>query len=226
MARPRLLDLFCSAGGASRGYQLAGFDVTGVDIEPQPRYAGDRFIRDNAMDVLLDRAFLDQFQVVTGSPPCQGYSQMSDCRPGLAGAYAQLVDSTRTLLQAWGGTWVIENVAGSGLATQPDVFGANGLLLCGAMFGAEMYRHRLFESSHPLTAPPHPRHLVPTSPAGHWTPGTYVSVAGNCAPIAMARKAMGIDWMTRDELAEAIPPAYTRHIGEQMLAHLAVGASA
>jgi DNA (cytosine-5)-methyltransferase 1 len=92
------------------------------------------------------------------------------------------------------------------------------------MFGLELYRHRLFESNIPLHAPDHPAHLTPASKAGHWTPGTVMSVAGHCAPIAKAREVMGIDWMNRAELGEAIPPAYSHFIGTQLLTAIQVAA--
>lgn len=222
--RPRIVDFFGGAGGAGRGYQQAGFHVTGVDINPQPRYAGDEFIQADALELMADLDFMNQFVAAHGSPPCQKYSAMSECRPGLAESYPDLVAVTRDLLAAWGRPWVIENVPGSGLAEDVDLFGTNGLLLCGAMFGAALYRHRLFESSIPIEAPDHPRHLIPASAAGHWVPGSVISVAGNCSPIALAREVMGIDWMTRSELAESIPPTFTKYIGKHLLASLAVAA--
>lgn len=212
MNRPLLLDLFCGAGGASAGYFRAGFDVVGGDLAAQPNYR-HQFHRADAVTFPLGG-----FDAVHASPPCQAYSDMSNCRPGLAGDYPMLIDVIRERLQAWGGPWVIENVAGSGLASQDDLFGTRGVLLCGSMFGLPLYRHRLFETSFPAGAPNHPRHLIPASKAGHWEPGTIISVAGNCAPIKKAREAMGIGWMTRAELAESIPPAYAEHIGLQMLA--------
>lgn len=215
MSRPRLLDLYCCAGGAAKGYQRAGFYVVGVDIEPQPRYCGDEFIQADALEALADREFVSSFDAGHGSPPCQDHSALN---PWLKdNGTGHLLAATRRLLSQSGLPWVIENVDGSGLAAQEDLFGANGLLLCGSMFGLPLYRHRLFESSLPLAAPHHPRHLVPASKAGHWVPGTIISVAGNCAPIAMAREAMGIGWMNRDELAESIPPAFTEFIGAQLL---------
>ena len=212
MSRPRLLDLFCGAGGTTAGYYRAGFDVTGVDIAKQPNY----MFRAHKADAVTFP--LDGFDAVHASPPCQSYSGMTNCRPGVSGEYPQLIDVMRDRLAAWGGPWVIENVAGSGLASQDDLLGTHGLLLCGAMFGLPLYRHRLFEASFPMCAPNHPRHDVPASKAGHWKPGTIISVAGNCAPIALARQAMGIGWMTRDELAESIPPAYTEYIGASLVA--------
>lgn len=209
--RPRLLDLFCGAGGAAMGYHRAGFDVVGVDIEPQPHYPFE-FHQANAL------AFpLDGFDAVHASPPCQRYSAMSSCRPGLSGSYPNLVEPVRVLLMTADVPWVIENVVGADLR--------DPVLLCGQMFDLPLYRHRLFEASWPLALALHPPHGQLGSAAGHWKPGRIVSVSGNCAPIALARQAMGVDWMTRAELAEAIPPAYTQWIGEQLLAHLKVEAA-
>jgi DNA (cytosine-5)-methyltransferase 1 len=218
--RPEGLDVCCGAGGASVGYDRAGYTMTGVDLAPMPRYPF-RFIRADALDVLADRAFLDRYDLVHVSPPCQSKSRMSNCRPGLAATYADLIATVRNLLRAWGGTWVIENVDGAGLAAQDDLLGTHGVMLCGTMFGLPLYRHRFFETSAPVAAPHHPRHLIPASKAGHWKPGTIISVEGHCSPIALARKAMGgVNWMTRDELAESIPPAYAEHIGRALLEHL------
>lgn len=221
MSRPLLLDLYCGAGGAARGYHDAGFDVIGVDINPQPRYPYE-FILDDALRIAP--LLLRDVHAIHASPPCQGYSQMSNCRPGLANSYERLVDATRDLLTDSGLPWVIENVEYAGLPHQSDLYGSHGLMLCGAMFGLRTYRHRYFGTSSPMHAPNHPRHLTPTSRAGHWEPGTFISVAGGGGNTALKREAMGIDWMNRDELSEAIPPAYTRFIGEQLLAHLEIAA--
>jgi DNA (cytosine-5)-methyltransferase 1 len=209
----RTLDLFCSAGGAGAGYAALGHDVTGVDIAPQPRYPFT-FHQGDALEYLTEHGH--EYDLIHASPPCQSYSGMSNCRPGLADEYPQMIDATRALLVESGRPWVMENVIGSGLAQQDDLFGASGLLLCGAMFGRALYRHRLFETSHPVAAPHHPVHLVPASKAGHWKPGTVISIAGNCGPMWLAREVMGIDWMTRPELAESIPPYFTQYIAEQM----------
>lgn len=214
--RPRLLETYCCAGGAGKGYADAGFEVVGVDNRPQPHYPF-KFIQADALEVLADHDFLSQFAAVHASPPCQRDSRMTNCRPGLAGEYPQLIGPTRDLLTAWGGPWIIENVDGADVARQDNLLGANGLLLCGFMFGLRLYRHRLFEANVPLAMPHHPRHSIPASKAGHWEPGTIISVSGNCAPITEARAAMGIDWMPRDYLREAIPPAYTKYIGRLLL---------
>jgi DNA (cytosine-5)-methyltransferase 1 len=217
----RALDAYCGAGGISRGLQQAGFHVTGVDLHAQPNYIGDTFIKADALDVLADPFFLDGFDLVCASPPCQRKSRMSNCRPGLAETYPDLIAPTRDLLVEWGGPWVIENVDGAGLPGQDDLLGANGLMLCGFMFKLRLYRHRFFQSSFPIPAPHHPRHDIPASKAGHWKPGTIISVEGHCSPIEEARAAMGgVDWMTRDELAESIPPPFAKYLGEAAKAHL------
>lgn len=208
MTRPRLLDLFCGAGGAAMGYHRAGFDVVGVDVAPQPRYPF-RFIQADALDYATENAW--HFDAIHASPPCQRFSAMSSCRPGLADNYSDYIAATRDLLDEAHMPYVIENVPGAPLRTD--------LTLCGFMFGLELYRHRIFEISGGdlFVAPVHPAHTMPASKAGHWTPGTVMSVSGHIAPIAKAREVMGIDWMSRDELAEAIPPAYTEHIGAELL---------
>jgi DNA (cytosine-5)-methyltransferase 1 len=196
------------------GYHRAFPDaeIVGVDINPQPRYPFT-FVQTDAVWLADGLAYYgSDFDFIHASPPCQRYSAMSNCRPGLADAYPDLVDATRQLLQATGVPYVIENVPGSPLVDPVE--------LCGQMFGLELYRHRLFECSFPVATPPHPEHVIPASKAGHWRPGTIMSVAGHVSPIAKAREVMGIDWMNRAELGEAIPPAYTEHIGRSLARHL------
>ena len=217
-SRPKLLDLFCCAGGAGMGYHRAGFEVVGVDIDPQPRYPFE-FHQGDALHYLAEH--WQEFDAVHASPPCQPFSAMSACRPGLAEEYPDLVAATRNLLDLTGLPYVIENVPRSPL--RPD------LVLCGQMFGLELYRHRIFETNAPevlMAQPEHPRHVVPASRAGHWKPGTIMSVSGHVSPIAVAKQAMGIEWMTRDELAESIPPAYTEWIGARLLEHIRAEAAA
>ena len=207
----RILDLFCGAGGASMGYHRAFPDahITGIDLHPQPRYPF-HFTQADALDALEDADFIAGFDFVHASPPCQHYSTMSNCRPGLADKYPDLIAATRDRLITNGAPYVIENVPGSPLRDPVE--------LCGHMFGLRFYRHRLFECSFPVPLTMHPPHVTPASKAGHWRPGTIMSVAGHVSPMAEARAAMGIDWMTRDELAESIPPAYTHYIGAQFAA--------
>lgn len=211
--KPKLLDLFCKAGGATRGYQLAGFHVTGVDIRPQPRYAGDRFIQADALAYLADH--WQEYDAVHASPPCQGYSVCAGMpwvkeRPMLIGA-------VRDLLRATGKPYAIENVPGAAKYMQAPVS------LCGLSFGLKVFRHRLFECSFLLLAPSHLSHRGYR--IGH---DGFCCVAGggdsgngrvpaDHRTVAAWRRAMGIDWMTQGELAEAVPPAYTNFVGGYLL---------
>jgi DNA (cytosine-5)-methyltransferase 1 len=198
---------------------MAGFHVTGVDLHPQPRYAGDVFVRADALEVLADRPFLAGFHAIHASPPCQHASPLRALSPGKA--YPALIEPTRALLEAWGGPWVMENVMSAAL--RPDV------VLCGGMFGLRTYRHRKFETNlRRLTAPPHPRHVIRTATKRRrerWDAGWHVSITGDVG-VYVGPEAMGIDWMTGQELCEAIPPAYTRHLGGQLRAALAAPAGA
>lgn len=215
--RPRLLDLFCCAGGAGVGYQRAGFDVVGVDVDPQPRYPLT-FIQADALT--LDPDFVASFDVIHASPPCQSYSDLAK-RNRNADAWPRLIEPVREMLQATGRPYVIENVEGAPLI--------DPVVLCGTMFPSlRVIRHRLFESNVALTVPEHRRHpLVFTHDKRKNHYGkldqnkSYVQVTGggNCS-IANARDALGIDWMTKNELNESIPPAYTHHIGTQLVAAL------
>lgn len=203
--RPLLLDLFCGAGGAARGYFLAGFDVIGIDNRPMPRYPY-RFTQGDAICFLRDHG--KKYDAIHASPPCQDYSVLK--HPGNSGKHQRLIESVRQALVDCGVPYVIENVMGAKRELR------NPIMLCGMMFGLELYRHRLFECSDKIKSPQHLPHETPCSKAGHWKPGTFVSVCGNCSPIARSREAMGIDWMNRDELAQSIPPAYTLHVGLQL----------
>jgi DNA (cytosine-5)-methyltransferase 1 len=206
----RLLDLFCCAGGASKGFADAGFEVVGVDIDRQPRYPF-QFIRADARVVSLEG-----FDVIAASPPCQAYS---DLQKQSKRGYTDLIGPIRERLIAAGVPYVIENVEGAPLR-RPRV------MLCGTMFpGLRVIRHRLFESNVLLAAPRHPRHpLVFTHDkrkAHHSRldqDRSYVQVTGGGnATLANKRDAMGIDWMNAQEINEAIPPAYTEFIGRQLL---------
>jgi DNA (cytosine-5)-methyltransferase 1 len=211
----RLLDLFCGAGGAAMGYHRAGFEVVGVDINPQPRYPF-KFYQGDALTVDVRG-----FDVIHASPPCQRYSDLAH-RNGNGDDWPDLVDATRQWLPV-NVPYVIENVEGAPLR--------GPVTLCGTMFpGLRVLRHRLFESNMPLTVPPHGRHpLVFTHDKrkAHYgqldqdTSFVQVTGGGNCS-VANARDAMGIDWMTKNELNEAIPPAYTEWIGQQLMAHIEI----
>jgi DNA (cytosine-5)-methyltransferase 1 len=204
--RPKVLDLFCGAGGASMGLWRAGFDVTGIDIVSMPNYPFE-FHRADALEYVAEHGH--KFDAFWAGPPCQRYSKMSNCRPGLAATYPDLVGPTRDALDVLGLPYVIENVVGS--TVRPDV------TLCGFMFGRDLYRHRVFESNRMLWEPRHVPHTMPASKAGHWRPGTVMSVSGHFAPVAHARKIMEIDWTNREELAESIPPYYAEFIGRQII---------
>lgn len=214
---PRLLDLFCCAGGAAAGYSKAGFEVVGVDIEAHPNFPFT-FIQADALT--LDLKFIRQFDAVHASPPCQSYSDLAK-RNGNGHKWPRLIEPVRDLLIRSGLPYVIENVEGAPLI--------DPVVLCGTMFkGLRVLRHRLFESNFLILAPPHGKHpKVHTfdkrkshyGKTNDMRDFVQVTGGGNCT-IAAARDAMGIAWMTKGELNEAIPPAYTHHIGNQLLAHI------
>lgn len=219
------LDLGCGIGGATRGLRRAGFTrVIGVDTEPQPHYCGDEFIQADAFALMRDRARLRRLRAIFAwwSAPCQRWSKMCQCRPELRASYPDLVTPMRPLLQASGLPYVMENVDGCPLQ--------DPVLLCGRMFGIELYRHRLFEAGGGLFLPqlPHDEALLhdkPASPAGHWGPGTVMSIAGHVAPISMARELMGVDWyVPRESLVEAVAVYKAQWVGEQVLAQLELAA--
>lgn len=218
MRRLRLLDLFCGAGGAGMGYNRAGFDVTGVDIQPQPHYPF-RFVQADALEYLA--AHGHEYDAIHASPPCQAYSNIRNLVEARWGTkdYPDLVEPTRELLRQTGKIYIIENVPGAPLI--------NPIMLCGEMFGLRVFRHRLFEVSIFLLAPPHPRHPKNSTTNAYRGQSafefgaTHISVAGANFRLADAKSAMGIDWMTtRREISQAIPPAYTQWIGEQVLRYM------
>lgn len=213
----RLLDLFCCAGGAGRGYSQAGFEVVGVDIDPQPNYPF-KFIQADALT--LDPAFLASFDVIHASPPCQSYSDLAK-RNGNADEWPRLIEPVRAMLIKTGKPYIIENVEGAPLL--------NPMILCGTMFpNLRVLRHRLFETNFEIVAPPHHKHpKVHTfdkrkshyGKTDEWKDFVQVTGGGNCR-LAAAQDAMGIDWMTKGEINEAIPPAYTKYIGLRLKKYL------
>jgi len=208
VSRPRLLDLFCCAGGAAMGYHQAGFEVVGVDIKPQPNYPF-HFVQADALT--LPRFWLAAFDMIHASPPCQSYSPLGALSPSKS--YPDLLDPARQMLVASGVPYIIENVMTAPLIKERSI------VLCGEMFGLRTYRHRRFESSMPLVAPAHPKHVKLTATKqrkARWAEGWHVSITGDVGTY-VGPEAMGIDWMTGNELSEAIPPAYTRCIGEQVI---------
>lgn len=204
MIRPRLLDLYCGGGGAGMGYHLAGFDVTGVDHVAQPRYPFE-FYRADALDYL--RLYGSEYDAIHASPPCQAFSLAQRIQ---ARGHLDLIVRTRRALIRSGKPWVIENVEGAPLA--------HPVTLCGAMFPRlRVYRHRLFEANFTIREPEHPEHYAPVTKMGRAPQrGEFLHVVGNFIGVAQARAAMGVGWMSRDELSEAIPPAYTQYVGTQL----------
>lgn len=203
----RALDLCCCAGGATRGLQQAGYHVTGVDIRPQPHYCGDAFIRADAMDVNLEG-----YDLIWASPPCQLWSELTpaDRRKH----HPDLIDPIRRRLQTQPAPYIIENVEmAAHLLRSPT-------MLCGTMFGLNIWRHRYFEFGNV-----DPFFLLP--PCNHSEPPIIISGQGSRIvdgkrmgriPVPIKRAAIGIDWMNREELSESIPPAYSRFLAEQILA--------
>lgn len=232
--KPFLLDLYCCAGGCTKGYQRAGFYVVGVDINSQPRYCGDAFVQMDAIqaletllrgDCIVDTAgykwFLSDFFAIHASPPCQAYSGLRNvtiARYGATPEHPDLIASTREALQATGKLYIIENVTQSPLNTQ--------IILCGAAFGLKhIARHRHFESNVFLPNPPRCAHR-----GNEYTIGIYgerpdgrrVSPKGQklvrCArSLNEASQELGIDWMDWNEITQAIPPAYTEWIGQRLM---------
>ncbi|MBV2357972.1 SAM-dependent methyltransferase [Streptomyces sp. J2-1] len=209
--RPRLLDLFCCQGGAAKGYTDAGFDVTGIDKDPQPRYPY-RFIQADAIAFVLEHGA--GFDFIHASPPCQ---HDSECQRIQGNAHPDLIAPTRAALETTGRPWVIENVRGA----LPKLRGP--VMLCGPMLGVDTYRHRYFETGggFRLTQPEHPAHTVPQAKMGRPVlPGHYGQYVGNFSGVHLARAVLGVPWMNRDGIRECIPPAYTQHIGRTALTHL------
>jgi DNA (cytosine-5)-methyltransferase 1 len=215
MMRPRLLDLYCAAGGASMGFHRAGFDVVGVDIAPQPHYPFE-FHQGDAVEFLIER--WREFDAVHASPPCFLNSTLKTRLPSEHG-HVDLIPRTRLYLRSTGLPYVIENVPGAALI--------DPIVLCGSMFGlgsGDYYlkRHRLFESNQELHLPGSCRHVgyaIGVHGGGGVRRTTTVR-GGYQGTKAERMEAMGIDWMSYDELSLAIPPAYAEHIGHQLLASL------
>jgi len=206
----KLLDLFCGAGGASMGYAMAGFEVTGIDVKHGRRYPFE-YIRGDVRDY-LHKDFLDQFEVIAASPPCQTHSSTKHLRvaQGKSTDKIDMIPEVREALIASGKPYVIENVPGAPLI--------NPIQLCGSAFGLKVRRHRLFESNLKLqgTACFHKEQGRPVGIYGSMR--DEIPGGGQTAKtMPEAERAMGIDWMIWGELVESIPPAYTKFIGEQLI---------
>ena len=206
----KLLDLFCGVGGASVGYARAGFEVHGVDLKHGKRYPYT-YTRADVLDVLQDHKFIQQFDVIHASPPCQTHSITQHLRnaQGKTTSKIDLIPETRAALIAADKPYIIENVPGSPLI--------NPIQLCGSSFGLKVRRHRLFESNMPLEG----------SVCNHKLRGRPVGVYGSlndeipqggktAATINEARDAMGMPWAIWTELVMAIPPAFTEYLGGQI----------
>jgi DNA (cytosine-5)-methyltransferase 1 len=230
MNRYRLLDLFCGAGGAGKGYADAGFEVVGVDLKAQPRYPFE-FIRSDVLG--LDPVYVSSFDAIHASPPCQAHTAMRTMHN--AKAHPDLVEPTRAMLIASGKPWVMENVIGAPMD--------GPIMLCGTMFAlgvqdAELQRHRLFEMSEPPLFVPQCQHGFRDTIGIYGgyarnrrrTIGVYGEGARDSRrkfdkgvpdfTVTQAREAMGIDWMTLAELCQAIPPAYTHWIGQHLITEI------
>jgi DNA (cytosine-5)-methyltransferase 1 len=217
--RPRLLDLYCGIGGSARGYHDAGFDIVGVDIVRQYEYPYT-FIRGDAVAFLRSHDLTD-YDVVHASPPCKLHTvarRVTTARyVTLFEPHVDFIEETRDLLVDAGIPYVIENVVGAPLL--------HAVRYCGSSFGLQVRRHRLFESSLPLVAPPCRHDLQPNPVGVYGDGGAWVRVApgggGRKVVGKDAADAMGIDWTTTQHgLAQAVPPAYTEHIGRQLIAQL------
>jgi DNA (cytosine-5)-methyltransferase 1 len=207
MGKPLLLDLFCGAGGAAMGYHRAGFDVVGVDIEPQPHYPFE-FEQADALDLNPDWYVLREAKAIHASPPCQRWLGV----PGALGEiYPDLLTPTRELLRKIGLPYVIENIPPAPL---------DGFILCGSTFGLPLVRHRRFEVGFEMgLVPSLCRQSKWNRGTGH--PNAYPFAHGAWAP-DWRKHVMPVvwPWMTIRETHDAIPPAYTQFIGEQLLEHL------
>ncbi len=220
----RILDLYCCAGGAGVGYAQAGFEVVGIDKDEQPEYPFT-FIKGDALKLGAEMA--KDFDAIHSSPPCQHFTKYNNCRKNLKEKYEDLIEPTRQMLIESGKPYVIENVVGAPLL--------DTITLCGSMFGLDIRRHRLFESNI-FIMQPECNHKM-------WEPNRFpggrsrergnartlcrgtIEIGRWNIPIATQQKGMGIDWISDlRKLSEAIPPAYTKHIGEQLLSHLCGGA--
>lgn len=199
----RLLDLYCGAGGASMGYHLAGFEVVGVDIKPQPNYPFE-FHQADALDFSLNG-----FDVIHASPPCQAHTKAKHLQ---GNTHTDLIPQTRDKLKDNNCPYVIENVQGSPLI--------NPIELHGYAFGLMVVRPRLFESNEVLCGVSPPPKVPHTKMGRPPRKGEYIHVVGHFSGVKQARKAMGIIWMGQTELKEAIPPAYTEFIGKQLIRNI------
>lgn len=218
--RPRLLDLFAGAGGASVGYHRAGFDVVGVDNRPQPRYP----FTFHQADALEFAATFDWSTVdaVHASPPCHDHSTVTGRNRKASGPKGTgwMLDATIDLLVALGKPFVVENVDTADFPRK-----VYRIRLCGSSFGLDVRRHRWFATNVPMLAPPCSHRLQTprfrSLDSRQKSLASVIGVHGHLnypGEFALRCAAMGIDWMTNAELSQSIPPAYTTYVGEYLLA--------
>lgn len=210
MNRPRLLVAFCCQGGEAMGYHLAGFDVEGVDIAPQPRFPFTFHLGD-AVQFVQEHGH--RFDAIAGGPPCQRYSATQRIQRN---DHPDLIGPFRDAVRATGLPYVIENVE----PARPLLI--DPIMLCGYTFGLHTDRHRLFETGgFTLPQPEHPAHPgIKVKMGRPLRDGDYYHAVGNFSNVPYVRQDMGVPWMSRDGIRECIPPAYTHWIGERWLAQL------
>lgn len=218
----KILDLFCKAGGAAYGYHMAGFDVVGVDIEEQPHYPFT-FIKADAIEFLKSRD-LSEFDAIHASPPCQRYSKIKSRNSIPADVWNErhpdLIPVVRELLMKTGKPYIIENVPGAPLKSPIHLKGSQFQNLF-------TQRERLFESNIKLFEKREsPSKHKTLSPEFGISEDGFICICGNRPVRGLSEEQVklywgfalgGIDWMNREELAEAIPPCYTEFIGRQMI---------
>lgn len=197
----RALDLFCGGGGAGMGLYKAGFEVVGVDIEPQPKYPFE-FVQADA----LTYPFAG-FDFIWASPVCKKFSSATRTS-GTTAKWSDQITPIRRRLKRSKKPWVIENVEGAPLV--------DPVILCGTMFGLKLYRHRLFEANFKIRVPKHPTHRAKVTKMGRpKKAGEFINPVGHFSGVRDAQRAMDIDWLGQKELAQAIPPAYSEYIARQ-----------
>ena len=209
VAKPRLLEVYCGAGGSAVGFDRAGWIVDGVDIVAQRHYPF-KFFKADAVEFIYEHGH--KYHAITGGPVCKRYSKT--WRINSADHPAQ-IPATRQAMRSTGLPYVIENVEDA----LPELL--DPMMLCGQDFGLHTYRHRLFESNVRLTRPgTHAPHIRRTVKMGRERVGDYYHAVGHFAATDYIRKDMGVEWMSRDEISQCIPPAYTEHVGTQLKASL------
>lgn len=218
-SKPILLDTFCKAGGGAKGYQRAGFYVVGVDSEPQPNYCGDEFYQADAIQFIKKES--RNFDAIHASPPCQKYTGMRNITISRYGSvktdHPDLIDPTRRVLKKTGLPWLMENVKNSPLITQ--------VILCGASLGLpHVSRHRHFESNHLFLAPkcqcrkePYTIGVYGEKPDGRRVSQKKNRLCRIAKSLSEAQELLQIDWMTWEEIKNAIPPRYTEYLGLQLM---------